>query len=244
MLGNFTSVFIRKYHLSKRENNICHQQQYSAIPRKINTSHTNYLLRISCLIYSLLQQQAGCSRAQNLKMTANSSAVPGREPQQWCHLVTRNATGSAWVPAGTMPRKTLNFIWLTHYGSSGVEIFSSFQIKYCTFSSPLKRQSLQIVISVWGVLPPDSVFLTDLQILGKTQFPSPYASSEWYQKASLLLSLLKTVNNPQTGQGLTHWKPHFWRPLMCGLFQSGYVDVCLCCCFPCIEIFMSSILSL
>lgn len=50
-----------------------------------------------------------------------------------------------------------------------MEIFSSFQIKYCTFSSPFKRQSLQILISVWGVLPPDSVFLTDLQILGKTQ---------------------------------------------------------------------------
>lgn len=33
-------------------------------------------------LQSLLQQQAGCSRAQNLKMTANSSVVPGREPQQ------------------------------------------------------------------------------------------------------------------------------------------------------------------
>lgn len=31
---------------------------------------------------------------------------------------------------------------------------------------------------------------------------------------------------------------------MCGLFRSGYVDVYLCCCFPRIEILMSSIPSL
>lgn len=67
LLGNFTNVFMGKYHLTSPKNDTYQQQQYTAIPPKTTDFSNKYLLRFSWFISrSSVSWQTGCFKPQNL----------------------------------------------------------------------------------------------------------------------------------------------------------------------------------
>lgn len=141
-----------KYHLTKRKNNTCQQQQYSAIsPENKQFSH-KYLLRFSCSIYrnsaSLANRLSECQKPYwRRKITLTFPAVTGGSiaadlPPHHVRStagrgLTRYLRSEVWPPR----RRTWEFLSVsTHRDISGVENFYCFHRKYCTSSCPSKFQ--------------------------------------------------------------------------------------------------------